>query len=86
MVQAPAIPFLKNRIKYQENVNAKIRKKEKTMQVISFPNLHLQFHISRIAIQIGNIKIYWYAIFIVLAIILALGMYKKTKRKIWYLF
>lgn len=81
MVQAPAIPFLKNRIKYQENVNAKIRKKEKTMQVISFPNLHLQFHISRIAIQIGNIKIYWYAIFIVLAIILALGMYKKQNGK-----
>lgn len=62
-------------------MNAKTRKKEKTMQTISFPNLYLQFSISRIAIQIGNIKIYWYAIFIVLAIILALYIYKKQNGK-----
>lgn len=47
------------------------------MQTITFPGLNLEFHISKIAIQIGKISIHWYAIFIVLAFIIALFIYKK---------
>ena len=49
------------------------------MQTIKFPGLNLEFTISKIAIQIGNISIYWYAIFIVSAIILALCLCKKKE-------
>jgi phosphatidylglycerol:prolipoprotein diacylglycerol transferase len=39
---------------------------------IKFPNLGLEFHIDRIAIHIGFISIYWYAIAIITGIILGL--------------
>lgn len=47
------------------------------MQTITFPGLNLEFHISKIAIQIGKISIHWYAIFIVLAFIIALYLCKR---------
>jgi phosphatidylglycerol:prolipoprotein diacylglycerol transferase len=39
---------------------------------IKFPNLGLEFHIDRVAIHIGFISIYWYAIAIITGIILGL--------------
>ncbi len=47
------------------------------MQTIKFPGLGLEFNISKIAIKIGEISIHWYAIFIVLAFILALYFCKR---------
>ena len=46
------------------------------MNTITFPLLNLKIEISRIAFSIGNIDVYWYAIFIVLAFILALIIFK----------
>ncbi len=46
------------------------------MNTITFPLLNLKLNISPIAFSIGNIDIYWYAIFIVLAFILALIIFK----------
>ncbi len=47
------------------------------MQIIRFPGLNLEFHIFKIAIQIGKIGIHWYAIFIVFAFAIALYICKK---------
>ncbi len=47
------------------------------MQVIKFPGLNLEFNISKIAIEIGEISIHWYAIFIVFAFLLGLWLCKK---------
>lgn len=51
------------------------------MNKILFPGLNLNLEISRIAFSIGSINIYWYAIFIVLAIILALVIFKINNGK-----
>ncbi len=51
------------------------------MKEIAFPGLNLKFQISSIAIKIGNIPIYWYAIFIVFAIIVAMLFCKKDDKK-----
>lgn len=51
------------------------------MNIISFPGFNLNFEISKIAIQIGNIKIYWYAILMVLSFLIALIIYKKEDGK-----
>lgn len=47
------------------------------MNKITFPGLNLEFNISKIAFKIFGVHIYWYATLIVVAIVLALIMYKK---------
>lgn len=51
------------------------------MKKIVFPNLNLEFNINNIAFEIGNIKMYWYGIIIVFAIIVALVLMKKDNGK-----
>lgn len=51
------------------------------MKEIVFPGLNLIFNINSIAISIREINIYWYAIFIVLAIIITLLFCKKDDGK-----
>lgn len=46
------------------------------MNTITFPLFNLKLQISRIAFSIGNINIYWYAILIVLAFIIAFIIFK----------
>ena len=47
------------------------------MNLVRFPGLNLEFNISSVAFKIFGIEIYWYAILIVSAMILALIMFKK---------
>lgn len=47
------------------------------MNKVVFPGLKLEVNIQKIAFRIFEIEIYWYAILIVVAIILALILYKK---------
>lgn len=47
------------------------------MKKVVFPNLNLEFNINNIAIEIYNIKIYWYGVIIVFAIIITLILMKK---------
>ena len=51
------------------------------MKQITFPGLNLKFELNNIAIKIGNISIKWYAIFIVLAFIIAIIFLKKDDGK-----
>lgn len=51
------------------------------MKFVSFPNLNLEFRISDIAFRIFGINIYWYAIIIVFAIIIATIFLKKDDGK-----
>lgn len=51
------------------------------MNKISFPGLNLNFEISRIAFSINNIDIYWYAILMVSAFIIALIIFKINNGK-----
>lgn len=51
------------------------------MNKISFPGLNLDFEISRIAFSINNIDIYWYAILMVSAFIIALIIFKINNGK-----
>lgn len=46
------------------------------MNEITFPGLNLKLQISRIAFSIGNIDIYWYAIFMMFAFIISLIIFK----------
>ena len=46
------------------------------MNEITFPGLNLKMQISRIAFSIGNIDIYWYAIFMMFAFIISLIIFK----------
>lgn len=46
------------------------------MNTIFFPLLNLKLELSRIAFSIGNISIYWYAIFMVSAFIISLIIFK----------
>ena len=51
------------------------------MDIITFPEFNIYLKISNIAFQIGNIKIYWYAIFIALSFIIGiLGIKKECKK------
>lgn len=50
------------------------------MNTITFPEFNLIFNISKIAFSIGNIDIYWYAILIVLGIIISLILCSKSKQ------
>ena len=52
------------------------------MNIITFPGLNLKFNISRIAFSINSIHIYWYAILIVLSIVIALIIFRINDRKI----
>lgn len=49
--------------------------------MITFPGLGLEFNISKIAISILGINIYWYAILIVFSIILSLIILKLNNKK-----
>ena len=51
------------------------------MKFVSFPNLNLNIKISSIALNIFGINIYWYAIIIVFAIIIATIFLKKDDGK-----
>lgn len=51
------------------------------MNKIIFPSLNLKFEISPIAINIGSVQIYWYAIVIIFGITLALLLIYNTKNK-----
>ena len=55
---------------------------EVKMNTITFPGLNLIFNISRIAFSINSIHIYWYAILIVLAIIIGIIIFKINDRKV----
>ncbi len=47
------------------------------MNLVKFPGLNIEFNISRVAFKIFGIEIYWYAIIIVCAMVLAIIMFKK---------
>ena len=47
------------------------------MNRIIFPELNLEFNISRVAFKLFGIETYWYAILIVMTLVLALIMFKK---------
>ena len=51
------------------------------MSEISFPGLNLNFTINKVAIKIGEVEIYWYAIIIVFAFLLALLLMKRDDKK-----
>lgn len=51
------------------------------MKKIIFPGLNLEFNINNIAFKILGIKIYWYGILIVLAMVIALFFMKKDNGK-----
>ncbi len=51
------------------------------MKEILFNGLKIKMNINSIAISIGNIDIYWYAIFIVLAFVVALLLLKKDENR-----
>lgn len=51
------------------------------MNKICFPGFNFNFNISPIAIKIWNLEIYWYAIFIVSAIILSMFLLYFSKKK-----
>ena len=46
------------------------------MNEVTFPIFNLKLHLYRIAFSIGNIDIYWYAIFMMSAFIISLIIYK----------
>lgn len=47
------------------------------MNIVEFPGLNLTLNIKRVAFKIFNIEIYWYAIIMVTAMIIAILMFKK---------
>ena len=51
------------------------------MNVITFPGLNLQFNINRVALSIGGISIYWYAILMTSAFAISLLIYKLKDGK-----
>lgn len=51
------------------------------MNVITFPGLNLQFNINRVALSIGGINIYWYAILMTSAFAISLLIYKLKNGK-----
>lgn len=50
-------------------------------QIVSFPGLNLEFNVSQIALKIFGIDIYWYAIFIVIGILISLIICKIKNGK-----
>ena len=51
------------------------------MDIITFPGFNIYLKISNIAFHIGNIKIYWYAIFIALSFTIGIICIKKECKK-----
>lgn len=51
------------------------------MNTITFPGLNLEFNINQIALKIGNVEIYNYAIIIVLAILISTFLCYKSREK-----
>lgn len=51
------------------------------MNIIKFPGLNIELNISRIALSIKNIDIYWYGMIIALAIIIAILILKLKDGK-----
>ena len=51
------------------------------MNKINFEEFGISFEINRVAFEIGKLKIYWYAVFIVIAILVALLLCKKDDGK-----
>ena len=51
------------------------------MNKVTFPGLNLKMEISKIAFSINNLDVYWYAILIVLAIIVAIIICKIRNGK-----
>lgn len=51
------------------------------MQEINFEGIGLHLNINNIAFKIGNVSIYWYAIFIVIAFSIAIMLCKKDEGK-----
>ena len=49
------------------------------MNIVNFPGLNLTFNISPLAFNLWNINIYWYAICIVLGIVISLLLISKAK-------
>ena len=49
--------------------------------MIKFPGLNIEFTIEKIALSIGGIDIYWYAIIIVFAIIISMIILKTNQNK-----
>lgn len=49
------------------------------MNVVTFPEFNVIFHISKVAFSIKNIDIYWYAVCIVFGITMSLILASKTK-------
>lgn len=47
------------------------------MNIVTFPGLNLSLHVNRVAFSIFGLKIYWYAIIIVSAMIIAILIIKK---------
>ena len=51
------------------------------MTTIIFPGIHFMAHVSPVAFQIGNISVYWYAIIMVVAMLIAIyGSYQSMKK------
>ena len=51
------------------------------METINFEGLGLSFNINNVLVDINGIKIYWYAVFIITGIVLALILCKKDDGK-----
>jgi len=51
------------------------------MNKVTFPGINLELNISKIAFQIGNIEIYWYATLIAFAFVLGLIILKIKEKK-----
>lgn len=49
------------------------------MNIIKFPELNLELNISKVAFKIFGIEIYWYAVLIVYAMVIALVTFKKRE-------
>ena len=47
------------------------------MNIVKFPMINLTVEINRIAFYIGGIAIYWYAIFIIFSLVIAILIFKK---------
>lgn len=47
------------------------------MNIIKFPELNLELNISKVAFKLFGIEIYWYAVLIVFAMVIAILMFKK---------
>ena len=46
------------------------------INIVEFPGLDLSFELNKIAVNIAGINIYWYAVFIVIGIVLAIVLSK----------